>query len=344
MRRYIISIILNLFLNSMLFAQWRGYDVYRCGAKGLAMGGAFTAVADDVSSIYFNPAGLIQMTDFSIFYTMDAQLKIHSLMRTIRPELKITYKVPALVGFVYPLKDRFSTTTGFAIYSIFQRKIPYEFATYKFAPLFSTEIMRRLAIGVTPGLIYSTYIGTGAKGAWGFNIQLGILYKILQDIRVGLNYSSKIILKWQENKKETLPDILTIGTSFLITGKLIGGIDIEYQNWKSVSYIVDNREVAPISQIETGLFKTVHPHIGVMFLEEKTGAHMRTGFFTDTFIEYVQNRVLMQTQLLWSIGLGAYAFEIVKIEAVLVDSYLMHFINNSNNKIETIQITVEYRF
>ncbi len=344
MRRYITHIILNLLLISALFSQWRGYDVYRCGAKGLAMGGAFTAVANDVSAIYFNPAGLIQMTNFSIFYTMDAQLKIHSLVRTIRPELKITYKVPALVGFVYPLKNRYNTTTGFAIYSTFQRKIPYEFAAYKFAPLISTEIMRKLAVGVAPGLIYSTYIGAAATGAWGFNLQLGILYKILQRFRVGLNYSSKIVLKWQQNKKETLPDIFTIGASFLITEKLIGDIDMEYQNWKSISYIINNEEIAPVSQIETGLFKTIHPHLGVMFLEEKTGAHMRTGIFTDSFIEYVQEKVLMQTQLLWSIGVGAYAFKIVKIEAVLVDSYLMHFINDSNNRIETIQITIEYRF
>lgn len=36
------------------------------GARGLAMGSAFTAVADDASAVYYNPAGLAQLSDVSL--------------------------------------------------------------------------------------------------------------------------------------------------------------------------------------------------------------------------------------------------------------------------------------
>ena len=36
------------------------------GARATAMGGAFTAVADDFSAAYYNPAGLAQIEGYSI--------------------------------------------------------------------------------------------------------------------------------------------------------------------------------------------------------------------------------------------------------------------------------------
>ncbi len=37
------------------------------GARAMSMSGAFTAVADDASAVYWNPAGLAQLTDNQIF-------------------------------------------------------------------------------------------------------------------------------------------------------------------------------------------------------------------------------------------------------------------------------------
>jgi hypothetical protein len=43
------------------------------GARGLAMGGAYTALADDANAIYWNPAGLAQVVDHE-FQVSDAEL------------------------------------------------------------------------------------------------------------------------------------------------------------------------------------------------------------------------------------------------------------------------------
>jgi hypothetical protein len=328
-----------------LFSLWQGYDIYRTGAKGLGCS-AFSAIANDSSAIYFNPSGLVQIRNLTIFYTLDAQLKIESIERTIRPELKITYDVPALLGFILPFKNNnYNTTIGLSAYSLFQRKIPTEFALYKFAPTIAFDLFNNFTVGLSPGLVYSTYVGKSSLGKWGFNLQFGGLLRLKSNIRIGLNYYFKTKVKRYKDT-QTFPDILTIGSALPLTEKIILGFDLEYQNWKGISEISDGIEQAPIENIKTGLFKTIHPKIGVLFLEEKTGAHIRTGFLTDTYIEYdvKSENYKHKTQFLWSIGLGGYALKIVKVEATLVDSYLMHFINNDNNRIETIQITVEYRF
>lgn len=73
MKQILFSLILLLFSVS-LKGEWEPFDIYRCGAKGLGTGAAFTAIADDVSAIYYNPAGLVQIKTFALFYTFDSQI------------------------------------------------------------------------------------------------------------------------------------------------------------------------------------------------------------------------------------------------------------------------------
>ncbi|MBU1076579.1 MAG: outer membrane protein transport protein, partial [Spirochaetes bacterium] len=320
----ILIFILIIFLNTAA-AEWRPYDIYRCGAKGLAVGGAFTAIADDVSAIYFNPAGLVQVKNSAVFYTMDSQIKLEGF----DPKLKLTYEVPALLGFVYPSKDKYNTALAFAVYSPFQRKIPNEFAMYKFAPAIAMAIGKQFTVGLNLGVNYATYTESFSSDGWGFSYQTGLLYHPYKELHFGLNYQSKVKIDWGSHGaiadlKETFPDILTIGIAVLLTPKLVGSIDFEYQNWSAIEFIEDGNNTAPFHKIENGFFKTLHPHIGVMFLEEKTGAHFRTGFFSDSFFdggagEEFQNK----TQVLWTVGLGVYALKILKIEVALADSYLL---------------------
>ena len=56
----IYTLISVLIISAQLFAG--GFQINEHGAKAMGMGGAFTAVANDASAIYWNPAGLTQMT------------------------------------------------------------------------------------------------------------------------------------------------------------------------------------------------------------------------------------------------------------------------------------------
>jgi long-chain fatty acid transport protein len=55
----IYTLISVLIISAQLFAG--GFQINEHGAKAMGMGGAFTAVANDASAIYWNPAGLTQL-------------------------------------------------------------------------------------------------------------------------------------------------------------------------------------------------------------------------------------------------------------------------------------------
>lgn len=57
-KAFIISIVF-FFLNSNIWAS--GFQINEHGSKALGMGGAFAALANDPSAIYFNPSGITQL-------------------------------------------------------------------------------------------------------------------------------------------------------------------------------------------------------------------------------------------------------------------------------------------
>ncbi len=340
LRFWVIGFIILWGLN--LNAYWEAYNIYRCGGKGLATGGAFTSIANDVSAIYWNPAGLIFTEKITAFYTFDAQLKIPHLLA---PSLKVTFKTPALIGIVFPIKKPNISTLGFAVFTPFQRKTKDEYAMYFFSATGAYRVHPRVSVGANIGVAYTTYKGDFNYGGIGFRWQIGLLYFISRRVRAGLNYQFKTTVKWRGvyygiwQRKETFPDILQTGVAIKIKKNIITSIEMEYQNWNSVEYIENYQNYSP--SIETGLFKTIHPHIGFLISEYGSGALIRTGLYTDS---YVTDEGKNKTQLVWTIGLNGYAFEIIRVEAAIADAYLMSFLNSSNEKIETIQITVEYQF
>lgn len=56
---FIISLIIIIFLATTSFSA--NIDTYGIGSKATALGGAYTAYADDVFAVYYNPAGLTQL-------------------------------------------------------------------------------------------------------------------------------------------------------------------------------------------------------------------------------------------------------------------------------------------
>lgn len=54
----------GLFVSSS--AQSAGFAIYEAGTRALGLGGAFTAIANDPSAIFFNPAGLAMQKGFAI--------------------------------------------------------------------------------------------------------------------------------------------------------------------------------------------------------------------------------------------------------------------------------------
>lgn len=60
MKKIITTAIISLISFSSIIAS--GFQINEHGSKAMAMGGAFTALANDPSAIYFNPAGITQIS------------------------------------------------------------------------------------------------------------------------------------------------------------------------------------------------------------------------------------------------------------------------------------------
>jgi long-chain fatty acid transport protein len=68
-RLIVLSLALIVVVSSVALADGVGaFSAFKngIGARALAMGGAFVAVADDATAVYWNPAGLAQVADTRI--------------------------------------------------------------------------------------------------------------------------------------------------------------------------------------------------------------------------------------------------------------------------------------
>ena len=56
----LVAVLLLLFASS---AWAGGFNIYEMGSRATALGGAFTATADDATAVFYNPAGLAWQPD-----------------------------------------------------------------------------------------------------------------------------------------------------------------------------------------------------------------------------------------------------------------------------------------
>ena len=88
-------------------------NTFGLGARTMGMGGAFLAVADDFTTLYWNPAGLAQIRKFELFGSLshserDAETKF---TRGRTTEANNSNTRPNSIGLVYPL---YANRGGFA--------------------------------------------------------------------------------------------------------------------------------------------------------------------------------------------------------------------------------------
>ncbi len=82
------------------------------GARAMSMGGAFTAVADDASAVFWNPAGLAQLTDNHLFLSGDYPGVFSNIGLVYRPSLKALKRRQLTIGLAMVNRLRFLGDSG----------------------------------------------------------------------------------------------------------------------------------------------------------------------------------------------------------------------------------------
>jgi len=235
-------ILLTLVLSFSAYSN--GLNLNGMGAKAISMGGAFIAVADDYSAVFWNPAGLTQMdkASLSVFSSIlipTGTYKYAPAGIDIETKSKV-FPAPALT-YYKPLSDKlifgltFYATSGIGAYwdgkplVPFNTGFPHNKRVYKWeskvggltaSPVIAYKVSDKFSLGVTLNITYgflnmnkeamTTQYSEDTKGI-GFGATIGALFKPSDKLSIGFTFKTpqKIKLKG-DLKLDTLNKVIPI--------------------------------------------------------------------------------------------------------------------------------------
>lgn len=204
-----LAFLVSALLTSTLFAQGgqTGLSFLKLGvgARSIAMGEAYTAIANDASATYYNPAGLAQVekTDIMVMHK--------EWFEGVRTEF-LGVRVP-LGRYALGLSINTTNISGIELRT---RPGPPEgtFSSHDFALglSFATRVSSSLKAGLSAKFLYEKIFVDEASGA---AIDLGLLYELpLEGMKVGASASNLGSMGRLGAEKIKLPALLRVGSSY----------------------------------------------------------------------------------------------------------------------------------
>ncbi len=270
------KLMVGMVLVSFLYAG--GWDHPVQGIRGLGMGDAYTALAEDATAIWWNPAGLSfqkSMLEVNLGGTIDMPMHVYkfpdpanpteekeatSNLVTFVPQAFISYKLNKFgLGFGYYVVyggggvDWKEEDLGQNVYSVL--------GVMSFTPAFSYMINEKLGLGARINILYGTYKNEISRSqpiqfssedeasGWAFSGGAGILYKPLDILSVGFNFRAPFTLKPSgTHTEDTLeldiesevdfPMTFAVGLGYNPMPNLTLGFDFEYTTWSTLDYFI----------------------------------------------------------------------------------------------------------
>ena len=285
------------------------------GERAISMGGAFVAVADDGSAVYYNPAGLTQIQGQSaeagvlflqtkIAHTNTSGTETSQHRGSVGPYLFLsmdklrpfTFGLGVYAPFVRDSDFGSSSDPNFGDQSAFTMRKDY-------SPVIAYQINPKLSIGT--GLIigegkvkqrFSTGAGSPVvicdeADGYGFGGTVGLLYKVKDNLKVGAVYRSRMDVKFK-GQRETISGAVTqqdskfnyhfpasaaIGIAYEPTDKLTLAFDVDWTDWSYLYEVVSKFESAEDSTTTLDSEDTVDYRLGAEFKINSTTS-MRLGY------------------------------------------------------------------
>lgn len=202
------------------------------GARQLGMGSTGTAIADDASAVFFNPAGLADLTQIeqstmhSQAFDFDIKYDFASLVLPI-----VRGKVLAVSGAVLRT-DQIPITKDKIPNIVNYTEDKEQVAMYSYGQ----KISRRASVGLTVKSITQQLYFKEAKGT---EADFGILYKPSRTISLGLNLQDITpgTVKWTTGVADEIPFTIRGGIAFRMRdwGSLLT-LDVDKVEGRSLKY------------------------------------------------------------------------------------------------------------
>lgn len=316
---FIVIFLISIFLalsSEIIFAS--GTQTEGQGVRALGMGGAFIAVADSPEAVFYNPAGLTQIKKaeaaldiISIHprnkYTHEANgAENLSTKAVTAPTMFATLPI-SLKGF---LKERLYF--GFGIYAPFVRETDFKqdevgqshakTLRMDYSPVLAYKINDNLSAGA--GLIVSygetkqnfrTVYGIGPYiddelDGWGYSGLLGILWKVNQQLKIGVVYRGRMKVSQTGQREQTpgfsathasadirYPAQAGLGIAYMPNEKLTLAFDFDWTDWKYFNKVVTKVDNQLDSTATTDFHDTMEYHGGLEYKCNPTTS-LRAGF------------------------------------------------------------------
>ncbi|MDX8410552.1 MAG: outer membrane protein transport protein [Mariprofundaceae bacterium] len=237
-----------------------GFQMAELGAKATGMAGAFTAVADDASALWYNPAGIAFQAGGRVMLGADAiiargrdfvlnansqpgssptltasrtHFPPHAYVSYYNEDWPVAFGIginsPFLLSTEWPITASLADVNRFA-----------EIYMVSFNPNVAVRINEHLAVAVGVSYFFVkdfTFINTaqhrdGDGGGYGGNIAL--LYK-WQGWSFGTSYRSRVSVdvKGSAQTNITFPDQVSVGAAYRPLENLLFSLDVDWVNWQT---------------------------------------------------------------------------------------------------------------
>jgi hypothetical protein len=287
MKKALLIVILIFIINSITTAQtviakYGGeFMSFGVGGRALGLGGAYSALAQDASAGYYNPAAISRIQYPEIMAMHDA--RFGDLINYDVVTVALPYGYDASVGFsvmrlgvdgIPDTRKAWIDKDGNQVFDFLYDQLDYDKITYFNAADW--------ALYLTYAKKESEYFSYGANvkiikrdiaefSAIGIGFDAGVLYSPIKDLYLAVNAQdiTTTLIAWSTGRNELVTPTLKVGGAYsieMLGGKLspVVDLDIRFENRKYASIA----NVGPVS---------LDPHAGLEF-DYKNIFALRAGY------------------------------------------------------------------
>lgn len=216
--------------NAQTIAKYAGEFLYiGVGGRPLGMGGAFTAISNDITSAYYNPAGLAYLDYPQIALMHDERygnLVNYNYGAVALPfGADYTFSLSAMrlaIDGIFDTRNALIDYDGDGILDHPNDRIDYskikEFSNQDWAIYFSgaKRVFDNLYVGANFKFIYRSI---AEFSAWGFGFDAGALYFLTPELILGANLQdfTTTLVSWSTGRNELISPTVKIGAAYNYT-------------------------------------------------------------------------------------------------------------------------------